>query len=76
MTIKLNESGDDLYLDNEATCRSFMRELTIHKFGDGRAELLLTECGEKRSNLCSMELKPEQISALIKFLMKVGEPHV
>jgi hypothetical protein len=70
MSVKLNEKGDDLYIDNDIPHGYLRRELTIHRFGDGRAELLLTEWGEKRSKLCSMELTPEQISALVKFLSK------
>lgn len=68
MTIKTDELRKDLQIDNDEPHGYFRRDMKVHKFGDGRAEIMITESGEKRSKICSMELKPEQISFIVKFL--------
>jgi len=69
MTILFDDLLNTLSMSSHVNRLRPQRELNVHKFGDGRVELMIREHGEKRCKLCSMELSKEQISALGDFLM-------
>lgn len=67
MSFKFEDGGATLRIDNDQQ-RGWGRELYIHRFPDGRFELMITEQGDKRCKISGMELTKEQVCMLMRFI--------